>query len=309
MPVPLSRLAVLLVVVVLALAGCQPVMQEGSAQACAFDKLATLPVTLHNGLPVVEGSVNGHALRFLFDTGSTGTALFDGVPEKVGATTDWARIGMVTGVNGRTVRHQMTLDRLELGGQVIAPASVDVVQPAPNIAAIADGVLGGNTLRRFDVEFDLPQRTVTLYRWRDCPGGGPDWASRYVTLTPALDTRGRDVVVLSGRLDDRPVSVLLDSGASGMAVLRESAARAGVTEAALASDRKLQVGGVGPDAVSASAHRFDSFELSGIRFTAPLAAVVDDPVRAADVVLGFPLLRAARVWISYGSDRVYITRP
>ncbi len=75
----------------LAMAGCVAAPPGGSAEACAYDKVAELPLTFRNGLPVLAVTIDGAPARLALDTGATTTTLFDPVVARMNLRTDWSR--------------------------------------------------------------------------------------------------------------------------------------------------------------------------------------------------------------------------
>lgn len=289
--------------------GCSPVIVRDSPLACAFEREATLPTTIADGLPIVEATINGRPLRLIFDTGSNATALFDEAAEKLGAPTDWSRMSVVTGLNGTRIHFNIALSEFVLGGVAIDQKAIGVGSISAQIQKIADGVLGTDVLSRFDVDFDLPHQRIDLYRWRNCPGGpAPEnltW--RTLSLEPATHKTGRPIV--SGTLDGAKVLVMINSGAAGMVVRRDTAVRAGVTPATLATDHDTDLYGIGPNAMTGEIHRFARFTLGSISLRNVLGIVSDPGPPDVDVLYGAQMLRATRVWLSLAGDRLYVGAP
>jgi hypothetical protein len=82
----------------------------------------------------------------------------------------------------------------------------------PTIAAMA-GILGAEILSQFDLDMDLPNRTLTLYRVDGCAGVTPAWQDAATIVLPVkLGRSGRPQVAVE--LDGKRVTAIFDSGAS-----------------------------------------------------------------------------------------------
>ncbi len=141
--------------VVLALVGCR------SPRAPSFAGGVELPLAESwHGSVFVPVVVNGHPLRFVFDTGATITALTPATAEMLGLQGEGNII-----VNG-TIPAQLTR---------LASLSVGTIQHANVRAAIVDlpeekrideqfdGVLGLDILSQHDVAIDIPKKKLVFY--------------------------------------------------------------------------------------------------------------------------------------------------
>ena len=103
-------------------------------------------------------------------------------------------------------------------------------------------------------------------------------------------------------IDGRPLTFLLDSGASTTFISAAAARRLGVTPAMLATDPLTFTEGVGEQRVATRLHRFGSLRLGPERTEDPVLAVYDGAVN----ILGGDFLRRNRVWISYAVHRLFV---
>jgi len=312
MPTRLALLAALVAPVLLAavlLAACQPVVAPDSREACAYQLEATLPIRVERGFQVADVAVNGKTLRMLIDTGAAHSVLFGDAPQQVGARTDWGTPGTFTDVNRMVVRHNVVLDRVNFAGQALTNVEMAALPRAGVLGSVSDGVIGMDILRRFDLDFEVPERRIMLYHWRDCPNGYPNWSTGYATLKPLQAAREDGLIVVPGTLDGQPASVVIDSGAEVIVVAEEAALRSGVPQAALVGDGRVSVSGAGSQAVPATLQSFRSLIVGGVAFEPVRALVFDEASRVADVILGYPLFSDRRVWISPSSNRVYVAEP
>jgi hypothetical protein len=60
--------------------------------------------------------------------------------------------------------------------------------------------------------------------------------------------------------------------------------------------------------LSSHAHRFSSLEIAGEIVRNPEIVVADVKLSDADLVLGIDFLISRRIWLSYGSERIFLSR-
>jgi aspartyl protease len=179
-----------------------------------------------------------------------------------------------------------------------------------------DGVLGADTLSSFDVDLDLPHHRMVFYGKQSCPSAPPAWAEPYATI-PARKTFSNHLS-FPAQLDGHLIDTFIDTGAQ-LSVLSSKAALAlGVTEAALSHDRATVTLGAAAERLNSHLHRFSHMEV-GHRFSHmevggeivrnPALIVADVSLKDADLILGIDFLGSRRIWLSYGSQQIFLSRP
>ena len=98
----------------------------------------------------------------------------------------------------------------------------------------ADGLLGADILLAFDLDIDVPDGKLTLYRSRLCPNVQPPWHEPWIEITGVRARKDR--LLLPFELDGVQGEALLDTGAQGNVLSVNMARRMGLTEQVLASD-------------------------------------------------------------------------
>jgi predicted aspartyl protease len=135
----------------------------------------------------------------------------------------------------------------------------------------------------------------------------PNWAGPYSSISTGLSPGGRFFFPV--QLDGHRLTATIDTG-SQLTVLTTAAAHAiGVTQAALSRDRSSTMQGIAGDPLSSRIHRFDKLELGNVVVSDPQIVVADLSLREADLVLGVDLLISRRLWLSYGSRKIFIANP
>ena len=280
--------------------------------ACGLVGHTALPTTRVGLFVAVDSTLDGVPARLVVDTGSQPTVLSAAAARRAGVALDLQRVVRATGIGGTATYPTARIGRLLLGTIPVEPAVVTVLPAVP----VADGNVGMDILGGGDLDIDLPEGRITLHRGRLCPGAGPPWAAgatelrTEARLSPLLPPNARPrQLMLVMSLDGMPALAMLDSGAGRTFVARSFAARLGITDAALASRPALRLAGLSPQAAVGRAWLFREARIGTERLDAPLMVVADLHDQGFDVLLGMDYLATHRVWLSYGTRRIFVAPP
>ena len=249
--------------------------------------------------------MNDQPARMVFDTGASVTVLRPSAAARLGVGPVKPVAGELVGVGGKRSIGTATVRRFAFGNVRQESARIIVAEVAhPSEATPADGILGQDILRYYEVDLDLPSQMVRLYEGSPCDGPLPGWRAR--DRPAEFDPKLRSgYVVVPVVLQGRPGRALIDTGAGGTLVGRDLAVRAGVPADELTSDLGTVMTGIGPDQVAGKAHRFDRLEVGGQQLGDVEAAVAAEPLPGdVDLILGEDYLRVHKLWISRASGRV-----
>ena len=292
------------------LTGCGGVVPD-SPQACALQELARVKLELVRNWPIATVDLDGRPVRLVVDTGAQVTVLTEEAVRRLDIQTDWNRPSSLVGVGGALRIFHAKAGKIALAGATaediefaITPATFSY----PGVAPI-DGFLGGDVLSKFDVDIDLPNSRMTLYRARPCPSGTPPWTEPFTALTtPSVWGPLINRPYLPITLDGHTIEVMLDTGAQSSTMTAAIAYSVGVTAEALAADRSGTTKGVvnGPKAVQA--HRFSTLTVGPETFHNPTLVVTERMDAGAAMLLGSDYLRTHRAWISYASRKLFLGR-
>lgn len=178
--------------------------------------------------------------------------------------------------------------------------------PRPDKLAGTEGVVGMDFLKEAIVEFDAPNGRLL---WRDAPiAEGGSW------LSVPFTSRG-GFVVIDGRLDGLPTTVILDTGAA-QTVANPSAGATQAAKSGATAGTARSVSGVGAGATSGTMRDFTGLMLGNVSLPADAILVADLPVFAAlglkdrpTLVLGFDRLRSIRFVVDYRSNVISFAVP
>ncbi|GBQ53139.1 hypothetical protein AA15973_2933 [Komagataeibacter sucrofermentans DSM 15973] len=279
-----------------------------AARLCNHERVAEVPLRDDGGYLSIVISIAGHSLSALVDTGSDGGLL---TPEMVGylrlrLDPDHETVVHGTGGVAQATPNAIVPD-LRVGGVDFGARSVPVgeLPGQPMIQPPVAGLLGGDILSRFDLDMDVPGGTLSL--WNIQHGSlacapPPAWDGPYESL-PLRRQDNR--FLLDVKLDGRPVTALLDSGARSRIVSPEVAHRAGVTQSQLERD---------PGGVTASVdghkdiyhwHRFGSLQV-GHELERNVTLTVAPLREHLEMLLGSDWFASHRVWISYATSQAFV---
>lgn len=294
----------------LVLQGCAVPPAEGSAEACAFEGRTEIPLHIVQRHPVIVVMADGKPLNLVFDTGAEATTLFEPAVERSKLRPDWGRITQTMGISGNDVHFNVTADDVEVAGVPLGRKSFSVAKMTmSHLDDTVDGVLGLDVIRGFDVDLDLQRQKLTLYRWRNCPQGRPNWefAYRSLPLNSSFETHYR--LSTPGAIGAEPISILVDTGAVMETVALRAALRAGIDNATIGADPASKMYGFGRSPATAYLHNFPTFSIGPETFRNAKMAIVDFPPASADALLGYNWMLRHRLWFSFASRQLYVAEP
>lgn len=286
------------------LAGARPAV----AQTCVLRQVAETTLRDDDGFISMPVRIGGRAVSLLVDTGSDGGLMTPAGAALLGLHRDLQHRTVMqgTGGTGRTVPNVLVPD-LVIGELALPGGSLPVgeLPGMPLVTPPVAGLLGGDVLSRFDVEFDLPHHRLALWLVHAnsvlC-APPPAWTGHYDTI-PLVRTGNR--LTLTATLDGRPISVLVDTGARSRILSTRAAARLGVGADRLGVDPGGITAGVDLHEATYHWHRFARLTIGGERFEHPVLTVA--PVaEATDLLLGADWFAGRDVWVSYGVGEIFV---
>jgi len=254
-------------------------------------------------------SANGMPVTLVLDTGAEGTILTPPIAQRIGAQRPRIEFQrQIRGIGGTLQTSEVELRSFTVGGVAIPWRRVRV---APvNLASVfsgpLDGVLGADSLSSFDVDLDLPGHRMVLYERQTCPGALPAWTQPYARINAGRSMGGH--LFFPVQLDGRRTDAFVDTGSQFTVLSTRAALALGVSATVLARDRVATVRGVAAEQLAAHVHRFSQLQIGAETIRDPEIIVTDVRLSDADLVLGIDFLRPRRVWLSYGSQQIFIMR-
>jgi predicted aspartyl protease len=284
-----------------------PTIAEPPAQGCDLVRVAAARLELARGVWTLPVEINGNRLRLILDTGAERTLLTETAVSRIGMPRDPHHQTRTFGIGGLSTANDALVSSFAIGGSYLPVPSVTVGQfalPAGSGAPL-DGLLGADVLSAFDVDLDMRDGVLTLYRARDCPLAGPPWLEPYLSL--GTIGRQRDRLLVPIMLDSAAGAATMDTGAQHTVVSENLAERAGASLSDMAHDQQITAHGASTEQISVRLHRFRLLRIGPSTIADPLLPVLPMPEGLGDGLVGDDFLTGRRIWLSYASLRVFIT--
>jgi predicted aspartyl protease len=298
---------------ILLLAACQSgggssTDQAAAQETCQLDRIADLPVRLSRGHILIPAAINDTAVQLVVDTGASMSMLTPSAVARLGLPTDQYRTTTIHGTGGTVVTHNSSIRSFRIGSQDWLGSSIATGRLPTEYTEepLVAGIIGADHLTEFDVELDIPQQRLTLWRVQHCYGDFVPWQTPHYAMPLARYQPNRMVAHIT--IDGRSVSALVDWGAYATIMATDTAAQLGVSGEMLARDPSGNGRGVDFNNVPFAMHRFADVTIGAAHFHN--AALEVAPLHVTDVgmLLGIDYVSRRHVWLSYESDRLFVQR-
>ncbi|MFO1323915.1 MAG: retroviral-like aspartic protease family protein [Burkholderiales bacterium] len=314
---PLLR--VLLLVAAAALSG-GATAQSGK---CRLLKVVDWPVRVAGNHIVVEGAINSRTVGIILDTGAQVSLILRSAAVRLDLPKREAPGRRIFGAGGESSAEIATVDDFKLG--TVSINDVKFYVAGEGFTGGGDVILGEDFLRRFDVEFDLANRTVRLFQPKDCEGVSLAYWTRDAAGEVEIEAidENRPRISLTVKLNGRPIEAFLDSGAATSVLSTQDAAAAGVTPDSPGVAAGPSAQGIGAKSMPLWSGPFASFAIGN-------ESIADVRIRFADLfkdaiysetgshvsrrtaptqpmLLGADFLQSHRTLVSHSQRRLYFT--
>jgi len=276
---------------------------------CTATRVGEITVATIDNVPIVTLIADGVPVVLILDTGAARTIFTQTAAHRIGAPPPRVEFDRrIAGIASDLPIREVELRRFSIGGVdipwhriAVAPTALPRISLGP-----LDGMLGADVLGAFDVDLDLPHHRMILHEQSSCPISSPDWGEPFV----AVDTgRSRgDKLFFPVRLDSKPFFAIVDTGAKTTTLSSTAARRLGIGQAEVANDRSETLHGAAGEQIAGHLHRFQLLEVAGEAIRDPEIVVADVNVRDDDIILGIDFALSRRLWFSYGSRRIFLSR-
>ncbi|HEY4172390.1 MAG TPA: retroviral-like aspartic protease family protein [Rhodopila sp.] len=285
--------------------------------ACVVDNKATVTLDVVGGTIAVPVAINGTTATMILDTGAQRSILTEEAAHRLNVARDeWVGTTM-RGIGGIESRPNADPRTLTLGGVPLVrrtlshdtSLTVGIIPRTVIGNLVIDGALGRDYLDSFDLDLDVPDRRVTLYRVQGCSGRFLPWHGGYTGVP--VNLLDQDALIVPVALDGTPLRALLDTGATSSLVAAPGLYRLGLQPGGFMKDPAGQVSGVGSHVVTMHRHTFRSLQVGGQATSAPeiWAAPGVHLTPIVDMLLGADWLAQRRVWISYATRQLFVATP
>jgi clan AA aspartic protease (TIGR02281 family) len=132
---------------------------------CKFMKVSDFEVSFAGNRPLIDGVINGEPVKMLFDTGAVQSLLWRAEAEKLGLRSLGIDGLRMVGVGGSSKAAMARIRELRFGTFKSKDIRVLVTGEGEKEFGF---LIGQDVFSRFDVEFDLAHRRITLFLAEGC---------------------------------------------------------------------------------------------------------------------------------------------
>jgi len=291
--------------VVLSAAAFCALSPSSAEEDCRLQLVASLPISASNPHRVIiPASLNGKSLQLAIDTGSGASALSKAAADRLGLEpqiiADLNMRPFLPYAGGRAT-HYVRAPNFTLGEMRAPIASFFIL---PSEMSEADGFMGADFLRQFDVEIDFANGKLNLFKPHRCADKVVYWTQDAVAVVPFESEQADKHIHLHMKLDGVDVPTELDTGAPNTSIsLRTAKAWFGLDEK---SPGMEEVRGGG-----SYHYRFKALSLEGITVQNPVLLIHDVTSSGKtddfSALLGITILHQLHVYIAYKEHKLYVT--
>jgi hypothetical protein len=241
----------------LALVLCAP----GLASAdCKLLQIAEFKLDPQSLSPIVDGSINGHPVKVLIDSGATFSGISQYEINRLGLTKTEMVDMRAYGVGGDTQMYRTHIDQLQVG--TLTKSNLDLfVSGDKNQPGPAGLVIGEDVLSKVDTEFDLPDNAIRLFAPKGCTA--PQlvyWGAAYSQADMLTWNPEAPAIQTLAFVNGKQILAELDSGAETSFVDVIAADADGVARPAAGSPTAA-IRGEGRKVVESYTGRFNTFAI------------------------------------------------
>jgi predicted aspartyl protease len=292
----------------LAIISCGMLLAHAAMAACGIRHEATLPL-LSGERPVAQVAINGQFAQMLIDSGSQTSMVTPNAVTALRLPRDPRHASRILTVGGEEVSRNAILASLDVAGLRFETLSV-AVSPLDGTRTDTGtepaGLIGGDLLHNFDLELDIPGRTLTLYRPDGCAPSRPAWNGPFDHVPATVS--GRNQVMFDVLLSGKAVRAMFDTGSRGETVSRDAANALGITDAELQRDPAASGVSGGQHGYRIRRHSFATMQIGSEQFRNLPLDVVDFHQPGIDMLVGVDYMRTRRFFVSYSAGALFIQK-
>jgi tetratricopeptide (TPR) repeat protein len=283
---------------------------QAALAQCKLGKLAELPVTMIGQRPVVSAQINGREASLTVDSGAFYSVITGASAEQYGLDIRAAPFGfMLSGVNGLADVEIGTAKDFTLAG--VPFHRVQFLVGGSEIGAGTIGLLGQNVLRVGDVEYDLANGAIRLFRTENCGHAmlaywaKPDQPFNVISIedTTPLMPHTRGVVYVNGvRME-----AMFDTGAAVSVLSLGAASRAGIKTDSPGVVASGRTGGFGSRTLQSWIAPLKSFKIGDEEIKNTRMQIAQLSLENSDILVGADFFLAHRVYVAARLHKLFLT--
>jgi tetratricopeptide (TPR) repeat protein/predicted aspartyl protease len=281
------------------------------ADQCEARPVAELPITIKNHRATIVAKINGREARFLIDSGAFYSTMTAATAAEFGLTTFPAPWGFrITGIGGS---QSADITRVKEFTLIDVPfKNLEFLVGGSEVGSEAVGLLGQNFLELFDVEYDLAQGVIRLFRTKNCGHSRlAYWLTadqQYSVMDIEPLTREHPFTMGVAYLNGQKIKLAFDSGASNSVLSAQAAERAGVKLNSEGVQPAGYLRGIGRGMVKNYIARFSSFKVGdGEEIKNAKLRIVATDLRFTDMLLGADFFLSHRIFVGNKEHRLFLS--
>ena len=181
------------------------VLMPTAQAACKYRRTASIPMTWKGGLPHIEGNINGTPVEMIVDTGTSGILIPGALADELNLPQFRNQMVWV-GTNGRAQGYDAHVEDVAFG-------PVHWHNTTLPVAALKDSKaiqVGGTFLLQTDLEMSADG--LKFFEASDCGDATLAYWADGVPFTTTEDWGNERRIVITVKIDGKPVRALIDSG-------------------------------------------------------------------------------------------------
>jgi hypothetical protein len=273
-----------------------------ASNTCQMAHVSDLPLS-YKDLLTTTAFLNDQPTTVMLDTGAGVTLITKTAADRLKLSLH-STGGWVGGVGGRQELYYFSAKTFRIGQLT----GTDLLLGASKVGldphgTFIDGILGSDFLSNYDVDLDLPEQKIRLFKVvAGCttPAANLDqplYSAALVKPDDETDKRPHVMVVIGGI----KLIAVVDSGAQRSSIFRNSARRLGLRLADLTTDGHSKAIGLGPEARD----EVGEITLSNL----PVSIIDQRSDDDTDMLLGLDFLTRVHVWLSFHSHTMLMQYP
>ncbi|OOG56884.1 hypothetical protein B0E48_09245 [Rhodanobacter sp. C03] len=278
------------------------------ADGCQLKDYGTLPVEMVGGQATTMVKINGSDTRFILDTGAFFNTMSHANASSLGLKLRPAPFGFrINGIGGSAGVQFTQVKDFGILGTTLHDIAFIV-----GGTDTGHGLLGANLLDLVDLEIDLAQGKLTLFKAEHCDKSSLAYWSKdgkyNVADIMSADNQNDRRTFLNVTINGKQVRAVLDSGAYATLLSRRAAERVGID----LNTPEVRAGrsfGIGAKSVKTWTVRIDSFSVGTETIQHSQMQVIDGNIGGGetDMLLGVDFLLAHHMFIANSKKKAYFT--
>jgi predicted aspartyl protease len=238
----------------------------GAASAdCKLAEIAEFHVDPKRTSPVVDGEINGHPVKIVFDTGAATSIVPLAEARRLNLTVARISGARMYGIGGDTAIYDTVVGELKIGTFKTNNLHL-LVGGDQDAKSDVSMILGDDFFSRTDVEFDLHDGLVRLFEPHDCtPPQLVYWGQTYSEATILPSDRDAPTTQTMAVVNGKRILAEFDTGAYATAIDETAAEEAGVLRPEANAGAVNR--GLGPRPTQSWMAHFDSLALGDERLS------------------------------------------